>query len=615
MMRELCRAVKRCLVLACCVSLVFSSCPSWLPGVRAQSGSAAELAGLWEARRRFGAEVGGELIIRQLDDQWRAEIASRTAMVQTAGDAISFALPDGKGSFQGKLDARRTRISGHWTQPATMENGTAYASPVTLVKDRRNVWRGEVSPLDDTMTFYLMIKPRADGSVGAFLRNPERNLGRFMRVDAIERQADSVRLLAAGSANEKGRVLAEGKYYGDPEMLSLYFASRGSTFDFRRVRTNEASDFYPRGHPSAPYRYTPPPALEDGWQTATLESVGISRARMERFIQMLVETPMDGVGAPEVHGVLVARHGRLVLEEYFHGEHRARPHDTRSAAKSLAATMVGASIKAGLPLKVSSPVYQLMHGGAFPTDLEARKKALTVEHLLTMSSGLDCDDGDPKSSGNEDNMLEQTEQPDYYQFTLGLKMVRQPGERAVYCSGQSNLLGGVLKRAAGEPLTVLFHKLIAEPLQIRRYYMNLMPTGDAYMAGGVRFLPRDFMKLGQLHLNGGTWNGRTVLTPEWVRRATSRVVNMERTLAYNWAAKRMETGTRQYGYLWWVEDYPYHGRTVKAFFAGGNGGQLVVTVPELHLVVAFYGGNYGDRAGFLPQWVYLPQHILPAIDD
>ena len=141
-------------------------------------------------------------------------------------------------------------------------------------------------------------------------------------------------------------------------------------------------------------------------------------------------------------------------------------------------------------------------------------------------------------------------------------------------------------------------ELVAAPLHITRYYMPVTPTGDAYMGGGVRFLPRDFMKLGQLLMNGGTWHGRRVLSGEWSRRAVSHQVNI---------------GTRPYGYLWWLDEYPWNGRNVRAFYAAGNGGQIVMGIPELDLVVAFYGGNYGDPALFIPQRVYVPQYILPAV--
>jgi CubicO group peptidase (beta-lactamase class C family) len=566
----------------------------------AQANSAQELAGLWQAKHRFGPDVRGSLLIKQVNGEWRAEIAGRIAPVKLGGDEIAFELPDRNGAFQGKFDSRRTKITGHWIQPPTITNGTPYASPVTLTKDRQDNWRGDVSPLDDAFTFYLMIKPRNDGSVGAFLKNPERNLGRFIRVDRIEREGETVKLLSADSAAAKGRVLVEGRYDADSRTMSIYFPNRGATYDFNRVEANQASDFYPRGRPTGTYTYAPPAALDDGWQTASIETVGISRPAIEKFIQMIIDTPIDSISSPEIHGVLIARHGKLVLEEYFHGEHREKPHDTRSAAKSLTATLIGAAIKAGFPVSVSSPVYQVMNGGSFPLDLEARKKALTLENLLLMSSGLDCDDRDPKSLGNEDTLLDQTEQPDYYKYTLALKMLRQPGEESHYCSASSNLAGGVLRRAAKQSLPVLFQNLLAEPLQIKKYYMNLTPTGDVYMGGGVRFLPRDFMKLGQLHINGGIWNGRKVLTAQWSRRATSYLVEVDK---------------RKYGYQWWINEYPYKGRTVRAFFAAGNGGQIVMGIPELDLVIAFYGGNYNDPALFIPQNVYVPQYILPAIEN
>lgn len=588
------------LLLACIFAygLIFSTHAAHAQ--TASTNSARELAGLWEARRSFGPDVRGTLLIRQMQNGWWAEISGHKVQAKMAGAEISFALPDGKGSFQGKLDARQMTIVGHWVQSALNENGTPYASPVMLSRDKQNIWRGSVMPLDDALTFYLMVKPREDGTTGAFLKNPERNLGRFIRVDHLERKGDAVQLFAADTKDQKGRVLLEGKYDAESQLLSIYFPMRGTTFDFRRVAANERSNFYPRGLPHESYSYTPPVSMADGWPTATLEEVGLSRAGLEKFVQLLIDTPIDSIGAQEVHGLLIARHGKLVLEEYFHGEHREKAHDTRSAAKSLTATLFGAAIKAGVPVDASSHVYSVMNNGVFPQGIEPRKKALTLESLLTMSSGLDCDDSDPDSPGNEQTLLDQTEERDYYRYTLALKMIRNPGEKAVYCSVQANLVGGALARAARQPLTSLFQNLLAAPLDIKRYYLPLTPAGDAYMGGGVRFLPRDFMKLGQLHLNGGTWNGRKVLTPEWTQRSTSHLINL---------------GERKYGYFWYVEEYPYQGRTVRAFMAAGNGGQIVVGIPELDLLIAFFGGNYSDPALFIPQRVYVPQYILPAVED
>jgi CubicO group peptidase (beta-lactamase class C family) len=163
-------------------------------------------------------------------------------------------------------------------------------------------------------------------------------------------------------------------------------------------------------------------------------------------------------------------------------------------------------------------------------------------------------------------------------------------------------VGGVVARAAKKPGLRLFQQLLAEPLQIARYYFGVSPTGDFFLGGGAWFLPRDFMKFGQLHLNGGTWNGRRILPAEWSRRATSPLV------------KFSETSRAGYGYLWWTYAYPYNGRTVRAYFASGNGGQEVIAIPELDLLIAVYGGNYNDwetGVKFLTEDV--PKYVLPAV--
>ena len=562
------------------------------------SSDTAELVGLWEARKRFGPDLRGPLALYRVAGEWRGEIAGRVAPARLQGDTLSFELPGGEGGFRGHFTGKQRRIEGHWIQARTVTNGTPYASPVTLTPSAGGIWRGEADPLDDAFTFYLKIDRRSDGSFGAFLRNPERNLGRFIRVDRIERQGETVRLFSRGRPDAPAREIATGTYRDGA--LTVGFPSRGGTYDFQRVPVDSLSDFYPRGRPSVPYQYFPPQPTRDGWPTGTLEQVGISRDSMQRFIQMIIDTRMDSLSVPEIHGVLIARHGRLVLEEYFHGEHRDKPHDTRSASKSLASVLIGSGIHAGVPLAASSSVYQVMNGGKLPSNLDARKRALTLEHLLTMSSGLDCDDTNPESPGNEDRMTDQTEQPDWYRLILDLRNIRDPGELSVYCSINPHLAGGMLARAAGRPLPELFHHFMARPLGIDRYYLSLTPLGGAYMGGGARLLPRDFMKLGQLLLNEGTWQGKRILSREWSRRSISSLYDLRNL---------------KYGYLWWVIEYPYRDHTVRAFFAGGNGGQIVMGVPELDLVIAFYGGNYNDPAiSFIPQREYVPRYILPAVD-
>lgn len=582
------------LVLALASASVSSS-----PSTLAQSAPASDLAGLWEARLRFGPDLRGSLTIARDPDGWRGEIAGRTAPVNVDGDRVALTLAEGDGAFTGRRDTSQAKITGHWIQARTVTSGNRWASPMTLTRAGENLWRGEVIPLDDDYRLYLKITPRPDGSVAAVLRNPERNLARFIRIDSVERDGERVRFLAVQEKGEtKGRVLLEGTFRDGG--LTVGIPRAGGTYDFRRVGAGQPSDFYPRGRPTAPYSYRSPRAGEDGWPVASLEDVGISRDAITKFVQMLIDTPMDQPGALEMHGVLIARHGKLVLEEYFHGEHGGKPHDTRSAAKSLTATLVGAAIQAGVPLSPRSLVYEVMNGAKLPAGLEPRKRALTLENLLTMTSGYYCDDTDEKAPGREDGILGQEEEPDYYKLALGLPMESDPGTHPVYCSIAPHLAGGVLSRAAGKSLPVLFQELVAEPMEMRRYYMNLTPTGDPYMGGGIRFLPRDFMKLAQLHMDGGTWKGRRILSEDWARRSTSPLGQLR---------------GRGYGYFWWVDDRPYKGRTIRTYLAGGNGGQIAMAVPELDLVIGFWGGNYNDRTTYTAQDVYVPNWILPAVDS
>ena len=293
--------------------------------------AAAELAGLWRAIRRFGPDAGGTLIVRRAGAGYVAEMMGRTIPVRIEEGALDFALPDDQGRFRGRLEGGR--ILGHWIRPGTPANLSRYASPVRLRADGGGRWRGEVAPLEDRFTLYLLALPRPDGSFGVVLRNPERDFGTQMGASRLLREGDNVRLVGQrpGAAE---RELARGGYDRDSQSFTLFFPSRGGSYDF--ARAGDDSDFYPRGRSPGRYAYRPPPGRGDGWPTGTLEEARIDQAAIERLIQRILETPMDSADSPQIHGLLIARHGRLVVEEYFHGQNRDRLHDTRSAGKSVA---------------------------------------------------------------------------------------------------------------------------------------------------------------------------------------------------------------------------------------------------------------------------------------
>ena len=542
------------------------------------------LVGLWEAKRIFGPEVRGTVIVDRAAGQWRASIAGRQATARIAGDSISFTLPDSSASFRGHFDRARKTIVGQWIQDRS-------ALPLTLIACGADCYTGEVVRRDNELTFYLKVTRRPDGSLGAFLRNPQRNLGRFIPVDRIEGDTADVRWL-----DRQGKVLRHAVIRND--VMTVYIPNRGGSFDFHRVPEGEFTFFYPRGHPTVPYVYVPPRAQNDGWPVARLSDVGMSEKKMTDFVQSLVNNPVDSIGALYLHGIIVARHGKIALEEYFYGESAERVHDTRSAGKAVLSELIGAAMLKGAKISPETRVYSVMRPNE--TNLDARKQRMTVDNLLNMASGLDCDDNGDEHPGNEDNVTDQDAPPDWYRVILDLKMIRNPGDTAVYCSINPHLAGGVLSRVTRRPLPELMWDLLGEPLQMHNYLMPLTPLGEGYFGGGNAFTLRDFAKLGQLYLNGGTWNGRRIVSADWVKGTTVPRYRMSRRL--------------RYGNLWWMIQYPYKGGTVDAYFASGNGGNESLVIPALDLVIAVFGGNYNEDAGWSMVADLIPNYILPAIE-
>ena len=559
------------------------------PDVRAD-----DVSGLWSAKRSFGPFGPSRLMINRVTGGYVADMRGRSVAVTSQNGVLSFELPDGLGSFRGKF-GEDGHIIGHWFRLGTPPNFGQYASPVMLRSSGQGRWTGTVSTLEDVFTFFLLLEPEGPDSWTAVLRNPERDLGGQLRVSRLTRDGNALHLL--GMRTGKEAPVALGSFDAEREALTLVFGNRGGAYDF--TRAGDQSDFYPRGKQPVPYVYREPPSLDDGWPTGTLEAANIDRPAMERFIQRILETPQDSADAPQFHGFLMARHGKLVMEEYFHGYHREKLHDTRSASKSVTAVLTGAVIKEGHDLELDSHVYETMQATHVTADVDSAKRRMTLEHLLTMSAGYYCDDTDENAPGNEEKMIEQAEEPDFYRYILNVPLASPPGETSVYCSGVSNLALGMVAASLGEFPLYAFDRLIAKPLRIGRYAWSLDPARNAFGGGSVQFLPRDFIKFAQLMIQKGKWNGRQILSREYGRKAISPLYHLRKIT---------------YGYLWWIEDLPYKGRTVRAFMALGAGGQLAMGIPELDLAIAFFAGNYSSRTqGKLREAI--PRYVLPAVRE
>lgn len=159
--------------------------------------------------------------------------------------------------------------------------------------------------------------------------------------------------------------------------------------------------------------------------------------------------------------------------------------------------------------------------------------------------------------------------------------------------------GGAVAAVTKTWLPEYFDEHLARPLQFGRYYLNLMPNGEAYMGGGAYLTPRDQLKLGQLYLAGGIWNGNRVVRKAWVEDSTS--------FHARFATEHSLGQEHEYGYGWHLHTLEAGGKTYKVFAAEGNGGQFVIVIPALDMAMGMTGGAYGE----FDQWYRWELQVLP----
>jgi CubicO group peptidase (beta-lactamase class C family) len=343
--------------------------------------------------------------------------------------------------------------------------------------------------------------------------------------------------------------------------------------------------------------------------------VGMDEEALAGVVQTIISRSPSERRPSLIHSLLVAHRGRLVLEEYFFGHGRDTPHDVRSAGKTFGSVMLGAAMMRGTPISPESRIYDVLAGRGPFASPDPRKGRITLAHLLTHTAGLACDDNDDASPGNEGTMQSQTGQPDWWKYTLDLPMAHDPGARYAYCSANSNLVGAALTVATDTWLPELFDRTVARPLQFGTYHWNLMPTGEGYLGGGAYLRPRDLLKIGQAFLDGGVWNGRRIVDSAWVTASTApRVEITPATTGLSAEDFPNFYGVGRDAYAWHLGSLTSGGRSYAEYEASGNGGQLLIVVPELELTVVFTGGNY-MQGGIWGRWrqEIVADGIIPAI--
>ncbi len=330
--------------------------------------------------------------------------------------------------------------------------------------------------------------------------------------------------------------------------------------------------------------YEPPPDRGDGWTVGHAADVGMDPA----VLDALLATDWG-----DVHTIHVARHGKLVFEAGDRPRRLDEPHDLRSATKSITSLLVLDAAQRG-ELGLEDPVL-----GHLRVEAEdPRWSALTVDHLLTMRSGLDCDDRQRKTPGFEDRMYRSR---DWLAFWLAVPFARDPGTEAHYCTGNVVALGRVLEGATGRDFPSIAEERLFGPLGITDATWATWDCGAGTDTGGhLRLLPRDFAKIGQLALDRGRWGGEQVLAEAAVDAALTHQTTIDQGVSY--------------GRLWWHAAAVVDGVRHEVWFASGNGGQYVFVVPDLDLTATFTGGAYNRPAAGLP-FTLLGRYVLTAVVD
>jgi len=321
-----------------------------------------------------------------------------------------------------------------------------------------------------------------------------------------------------------------------------------------------------------------------GWRASSPEAQGMDSKVLAEAFDEIRRRQMA------IHSLTIVRNGVLVLDAYFWPFQDKLLHDTASVTKSVTSTLVGVAIGQHKLDGVTEAVTSLL-GAPTTARPDARKKRLTVEHLLTMSSGLDC-----HQEQGEITLTQMRASPDWTGFMLDLPLVAEPGSVYEYCSGGMHLLSAILTQATGMSALDFARRELFAPLGIEAAAWPSDAQGHSHGWGDLHLQPRDMAKLGYLWLRGGRWEQRQLVPADWMRAAVE---------VHSHPGPGPGTG---YGYGLWI----HPDRNPPIFEALGRGGQRISVVPAKDLVVVFTGGEFepGDIGDFIGRAIR-SDHALP----
>lgn len=343
----------------------------------------------------------------------------------------------------------------------------------------------------------------------------------------------------------------------------------------------------------------------DGLATGTMPAEKINEAKINALAAEI------GKGTfPNIHSLLISRNDKLVFERYWPGpdEHWGIPigsvphskdslHDLRSVSKTIVAACVGIAISQGKIKNVNQKVLEFFpQYAAQDTGL---KSTLTVEHLLTMSSGFVWNEDVPYDNplNSEIRMIAS---PDPVGYVLSQPMEAPPGQVWKYNGGTTQLLAAIIEKTTGKRLDRFAQEYLFAPLGITDFeWMKYPGTEIPAAASGLRLRSRDMLKFGQMYNNDGKWNGKQIVPEQWVKTSFE---------------SHVKTNSGAYGYQLWIFEDTVNNKPVRAVACVGNGDQRIFFNKEKKMVVVITAGNYNKWNIKENSVAIMRKYVAPSIE-
>jgi CubicO group peptidase (beta-lactamase class C family) len=311
-----------------------------------------------------------------------------------------------------------------------------------------------------------------------------------------------------------------------------------------------------------------------GWRTASPESQGVDSNLLENMLNIILKKNLY------IDSALVARNGYIVLDAYRYGVHSNDTHNIYSSTKSVMSALIGIAIDKGYIKGVNQPVLDFFKKRD-AKNLDANKKAMTLEHLLTMTY-LD----------NYKGLGEMRMSLDWVQFVIDLPMADPPGTRFEYCNGASFLLSAILQEQTGMNALKFAHKHLFGPLGISNVIWPSNAQGITIGYGRLSMRPQDMAKIGYLYLNDGLWDGQRIISSQWIKESTRKHIDADLLPGY--------------GYQWWIV-------SPSVYTSVGSYGQHIIVSPEKKMVVVFTSSLLDRKGDYRIPLDLLAYHIMPAL--